>query len=130
MINDYTDYTRDIENNYTLKIEQQKLRENFKNELTNITTKYLQEFKKIEKEIALKTVADDASISSEASVEKILIDKYNNLLRNFYDCGDENPNCTIKNYINNYNQEIIRLDDNNEIFQDFKKRAQDEINNK
>lgn len=129
MINDYT---RDIENNYTLKIEQQKLRENFKKELTNITTKYLQEFKKVEEEINLKKVAlmDDASVSSEASAETILIDKYNNLLKNFYECGDENPKCTIKNYINNYNQEIIRLDDNNEIFQDFKKRAQDKIEEK
>ena len=52
------------------------------------------------------------------------------LVANFYECGDENPKCTIKNYINNYNQEIIRLDDNNEIFQDFKKRAQDKIEEK
>ena len=82
MINDYT---RDIENNYTLKIEQQKLRENFKKELTNITTKYLQEFKKVEEEINLKKVAimDDVSVSSEASAETILIDKYNNLLKKF-----------------------------------------------
>lgn len=123
------DYTRDIENNYTLKIKQQKLREKFKNELTDITKKYLQEFKKIEDEINLKKVAnDDASVSSTKSEETALIDKYNNLLKNFYECGDENPNCTIKNYMNNYNQEINKLDDNNEIFQDFKKRAQSKIN--
>ncbi len=44
---------------------------------------------------------------------------------------------SVVNIINPKNQrktfnylEIIRLDDNNEIFQDFKKRAQDKIEDK
>lgn len=128
------DYTRDIENNYNLKIEQQKLRENFKNDLEKITTKYLPEFYQIEKEINLPKVANEnasvVSEGSEGSADSALIDKYNKLLQNFYNCGKEDPDCTKQTYINKYNQEIIRLDDNNEIFQDFKKRAQDEINDK
>lgn len=131
------DYTRDIENNYNLKIEQQKLRENFKNDLNNITRKYSPEFKQIEEKINLIKVANEnasvvseGSEGSEGSEDSALIDKYNKLLQNFYNCGKEDPDCTKQTYINKYNQEIIRLDDNNEIFQDFKTRAQNITNDK